>query len=429
MNRAFRVLAAVFPLLCCAQGNAWSATPNPQAKTQAKAEPIKESAFTGATVREKVRLRLQPDLNAKVIKDLGRGELMLIVGEDNGFYRVKPDPDQRAYVYTKYVNNGKISGERVNIRLQPDLESPILIQLATGDQVVATAPPSGNWLEVSMPDPVVFYVAKEYIEKVGDANYLYNIRRNERELRQQTEFASNMSKIELQKPFEEIDLTAARQAFKKALDLSGNKQDKRAHIEQLRQDMEQAYAEKRDAYLSSKTQAPASPSTTSAVASPPTLEEELDAYHTQMSKLDKKLDITSPEAATSLAGKDAATQPKADRVMEAMINRWSPVEGAYFKAWADKKGVKKASLDDFYADQRQQGISLQGVLQPYLGQVKNRPGDFLLVETESRRPLAYLYSTQINLAADVGREVTIVGIPRNNNHFAYPAYYVLEVEK
>lgn len=435
MVRAFRrLLTAVFPLLCCSEGNAWPAAQS-QAKAQAKVEPAKESAFTGATVREKVRLRLQPDLNAKVIKDLGRGDLLVIIGEESSFYRVKPDPDQKAYVYTKYINDGKISGERVNIRLQPDLESPILVQLATGDKVVVTAPPSGSWQEIAMPESVVFFVAKEYVERVGDANYLPNLRREERELRQQTEFASNVSKIELLKPFEKIDLTNARKAFKRALDMSGNNKDKRAHIEQLQKDMEQAYAEKREAYLSLKAQTPAPPPASSSVTATNslTLEEELDAYHTQMSKLDKKLEVTSPEAAASLSDKNAATttpQQEVNRSSEPLVDRWSLIEGTYFAAWAREKGLKKASSDDFYADQRKQSVSLQGILQPYPGQVKNRPGDFILIEPASKRPIAYLYSTKVNLALAVGKEVTVIGIQRNNNNFAYPAYYVLlAVEK
>jgi len=428
MNRMFRVLTAAFPLVCCAQGNVWAAH-GPQTKTQIKAAPVKaapvrETAFTGATVREKVRLRLQPDLNAKVVKDLGRGELLLIVGEDNSFYRVKPDFDQRAYVYAKYVNDGKISGERVNVRLQPDLESPILIQMATGDQVVATAPASGNWLEITIPDSVVFYVAKEYVEKVGDANYLSNLRKEERELRHQTELATSMGKMELQKPFETIDLTAPRQAFKRALNLSGNKSDKRAHVEQLLQDMEHAYAEKREAHLSSIPPKPISapvPGNSAAGASL-TLEQELNAYHTKINKLDEKLN--SPTA-----DKDVALQRETTQSMGETLDRWAPVEGAYLVSWADRKGLNQASFDEFYAEQRQNSRTLQGIIQPYSGQVKNRPGDFILVATDTRKPLAYLYSTQVNLANSAGKQVTLIGIPRNNNQFAYPAYFVLSLEK
>lgn len=436
MNLPFRLLTATFPLLCCAQSNIWAA-PGPQTKAQTKAAPVKETAFTGATVRDKVRLRLQPDLNAKVVKDLGRGEFLLIVGEDNTFYRVKPDSDQKAYVYAKYVNDGKISGDRVNVRLQPDLEAPILVQMATGNQVTATAPPSADgWLEITVPDSVVFYVAKEYVEKVGDANYLANVRKQERELRQQMEFASNMGKTELQKPFESIDLTATRQAFKKALNLTGNQTDKRAHVQQLLQDIEQAYVAKREAYLSSRQQnltpapipkvAPISVPKNSTATVSSALDAELNAYHAKLNQLDEKLNTSSAPT----TDKEAAAQQDTKQSMAETLDRWSPVEGAYLVAWAERKGLSQASFDEFYAEQRQNARLLQGVLQPYSGQEKNKPGDFILIATDNtRRPLAYLYSTQVNLANSAGKVVRVIGLPRNNNQATYPAYFVLSLEK
>ena len=43
-------------------------------------------------------------------------------------------------------------------------------------------------------------------------------------------------------------------------------------------------------------------------------------------------------------------------------------------------------------------------------------------------PVAYLYSTTQNLHSLVGKKVRIIASPRNNNNFAFPAYYVLSVE-
>jgi len=42
--------------------------------------------------------------------------------------------------------------------------------------------------------------------------------------------------------------------------------------------------------------------------------------------------------------------------------------------------------------------------------------------------VAYLYSTQVNLEDFVGKRVTLLVSPRPNNNFAFPAYYVFEVE-
>jgi hypothetical protein len=43
-------------------------------------------------------------------------------------------------------------------------------------------------------------------------------------------------------------------------------------------------------------------------------------------------------------------------------------------------------------------------------------------------PVAYLYSTQVNLNTLLGKQVNLQVSPRYNNNFAFPAYFVLGVE-
>jgi hypothetical protein len=80
----------------------------------------------------------------------------------------------------------------------------------------------------------------------------------------------------------------------------------------------------------------------------------------------------------------------------------------------------------FYAEQKANASVLTGTVEAYPNPVKNRPGDFILKGSEA--PIAYLYSTAINLEKYVGKQVTILAAPRPNNHFAFPAYFVLNVE-
>ena len=66
------------------------------------------------------------------------------------------------------------------------------------------------------------------------------------------------------------------------------------------------------------------------------------------------------------------------------------------------------------------------MIEPYTYSVKEKPGDFILRSGES--PIAYLYSTHIDLEKWVGKSVTVMTSPRPNNHFAFPAFFVLSVE-
>ena len=83
---------------------------------------------------------------------------------------------------------------------------------------------------------------------------------------------------------------------------------------------------------------------------------------------------------------------------------------------------------DFYAEEKLQAVALKGMIEAYEKPIKNKPGDYVLINTFTNLPIAYLYSTSVNLQEHVGQEVTLIAAPRSNHHFAYPAYFVLSVE-
>jgi hypothetical protein len=60
--------------------------------------------------------------------------------------------------------------------------------------------------------------------------------------------------------------------------------------------------------------------------------------------------------------------------------------------------------------------------------MKNKPGDYMLVSQATHAPIAYLYSTKVDLQHNVGQQVTIYGIKRPNYNFAFPAYFVVIAE-
>ena len=105
------------------------------------------------------------------------------------------------------------------------------------------------------------------------------------------------------------------------------------------------------------------------------------------------------------------------------MNYWTTAENTFYSSWSEHNENK--SMNDFYAEQKNEAITLQGVLEPYHSSVKSKPGDFVLVNQSSHLPIAYLYSTQVNLDSYVGKEVSVIVSSRPNRHFAFPAYFVL----
>jgi hypothetical protein len=103
---------------------------------------------------------------------------------------------------------------------------------------------------------------------------------------------------------------------------------------------------------------------------------------------------------------------------------WEPIEEAMYLSWSSMHHAK--TMDDFYADQKMKSKTVSGILESYREPVKNKPGNFVLKDNDIT--LAYVYSTHVNLEDFVGKRVNLIVSSRPNNSFAFPAYYVLEVE-
>lgn len=103
---------------------------------------------------------------------------------------------------------------------------------------------------------------------------------------------------------------------------------------------------------------------------------------------------------------------------------WNTLEESLYLSWTAFHTGKK--IEDFYAEQKANASVLKGKIETYLDTIKDRPGDFLLSHSDGS--YSYLYSTQVNLTEYVGKTVSVLASPRPNNHFAFPAYFVLTVE-
>jgi hypothetical protein len=89
---------------------------------------------------------------------------------------------------------------------------------------------------------------------------------------------------------------------------------------------------------------------------------------------------------------------------------------------------KAASKEAFYADALKTAEDIAGQLVPYDRPVRNRPGDFMLVDGKTKVPVAYLYSCTVDLRPLAGQVVHLSVVPRPNHQFALPAYVVLDVQ-
>lgn len=405
-------------------------------------------AFTGKIGRSKVRLRSQPNVDSEIIRELGRHEMLLIVGEHGDFYAVQAPSNIKAYVFRTFILENTVEGRRVNVRLKPDTESPVIAQLNAGDKVKGTVcAGNGKWMEIDPPASVKFYVAKEFVERAGDAHYLARIEKQRDDANRQLSTLSLMSQSELRKPFDESNVDSIVASLDK---LIGSNIECAVEIErakELKQLVKDAYTQKRISHLEAKahTQDRSLSQKNAELAS------QIESYQSKLRDLEHKLiqpavataaEESSETKSASVAVNATPTEKSAQTIaaveektilpnstsrntlMTDKMAVWEPVEQAYFEEWIHDQN-QDGSWAEFYSAESARGIPLKGIVEPYSKPIKNKPGDYVLVNQENKIPIAFIYSTKLNLQELIGQEVTVVGIPRPNNNFAYPAYYAL----
>lgn len=374
--------------------------------------------YTGKITKNKVRMRLQPALDAPVFGELNSNDLVVVVGDaDDDFYTVMPPNDVKAYVYRTFILDNVIEGNRVNARLKPDLDAPVVAQLNSGDRVDGIVYPSNNkWMEIKLPASARFYIAKEYISKAGDASLKSRLEKKHEIAVQLLKNAEIAAHEEMQKPFNQINLNTAKLNYEHLIKDFSESPDIVSKAKESLSALLDAYMAKKIAFLETQSQ-----NSTTTQEMNKKLATELQAQKSKVSQLEQQLEKNK-------RAQPPVQQPNGNKASQlpAHMSAWIPAEESIMAIWSEKTG--NHSPKDFYEDQKKESFTLKGIIDTYNRPVKNKPGDYMLIGAASKLPIAFLYSTTVNLQDYVGHEVTVLVISRPNNHFAFPAYYVLQVE-
>lgn len=372
--------------------------------------------FTGKVTRNKVRIRLLPTFDSLVLREVNRNDMIVVLGETADFYDVEPPKDTKAYVFRTFVLDNVVEGTKVNVRLKPDLEAPIVGQLHSGDRVEGVVDgASPKWLEIPIPKTARFYVAKEYVEKVGDIGMLGRLEKRREDANRFLNTTYALSEAEMRKPFNEMNIDGVISNYKKAIQEYKDLPEVSNRASSLLASLQENFTQKKISFLESQTNYASS----HLEEKNKTLSEKLQAYQEKLSYLEQQLQYNKGNKSGDNA-KDNSEQ------FPLNISTWIPVEQALFQKWAGE--TMNNDMDAFYAEQQQDAFTLSGLIEPYNRPVKNKPGDYVLVNAHSKLPVAFLYSTKVNLQNYVGHEIKVIVAPRPNNQYAFPAYFVLTVE-
>lgn len=357
-----------------------------------KTPEVSVNPFTGKIKGRKVRMRLRPDLDSRVIKELSKNELVTIVGEKGNFWAVQPPATTKAYVFRSFVLDNVIEGSKVNVRIEPSMDAPIVAHLTSGDKIEnpTISPINSKWLEITPPATTRFYIAKEYVEYAGGPEVKVQRDKKQHSAEQLLDATTLLSKAELRKSFEEIDFDRVVQGYTTIIADFNEFPELVTHSKEALASFQESYLQKRISHLES---------------------EPVEDY------------VVSDVKKASKKGA-AAEMPESVAKMTDKMKLWEPLEEALYLSWANVNHNK--TKRSYYEEQRLASVEISGIVEPYTTPVKNKPGDFILRDKDI--PIGYVYSTQVDLQNLVGKHVKIVATPRPNNNFAFPAYYVLSAE-
>lgn len=362
-------------------------------KVVEKTPEINVNPFTGKIKARKVRMRLKPDLDSRIIKEVSKNEFVTVIGEKGDFWAVQAPNNTKAYVFRSFILDNVVEGNHVNVRLEPSLDAPVIAHLNSGDSIHNPSVSAINpkWVEIAPPEGTRFYIAKEYVDYAGGPEVKAKMDKRLQTAEQLLDGSALLSKAELKKPFEEIDFDRVVKGYHAVINDFSEFSD-------LVEQSKEALASFQEDYLQKKI---------SHVEAQEALQYAAEAEKASRDSAVKALDPFSHVA-----------------MITDKMRIWEPLEEALYLSWSNINDNK--ALRDYYEEQKLAAVEISGIIEPYTTPVKSKPGDFILRENDI--PVGYIYSTQVNLQNLVGTHVKLVAAPRPNNNFAFPAYYVLAVE-
>lgn len=407
------LLSAFVIFVPIGKGTAVFATDSEVPQT-AQAPSVPFEAFTGKVIKNKVRLRQQPNLEAPVIRELNQGDLLIIVGESDDFYAVQPPADVKGYVFRTYILDNVVEANRVNVRIAPDVDAAVIAQLSTGDHVTGVISPLNNkWLEIVPPTSSRFYIAKDYIQKMGNTAFLSTFERRRDEVNQLLNSTYVVSQAELQKSFPEINLNGVYSNYNKIISEYTDFPEQVAKSREMMTVLQENYLQKKLSFLEAKSNM---------------VHSDWENKNTELNQQVKNQQQKLTQLEQQLQNNKGFIRSTVDNSgLSQKMAAWIPAEQNLYQAWAQQH--ENASMEEFYRAQRDEAVTLTGVVEPYIRVIKNKPGDYMLVNPANNQVVAYIYSTQFDLQEKVGQNVTLKAVPRPNNNFAFPAYFIFSVEQ
>jgi len=113
---------------------------------------------------DRVSLRAEPEVNSVLLDRAMLGDLLTL--KDNSeeeWVGVAPPDGMDAWVYSEFIDKGKVVPSLLNIRSGPSLSHSVIGVVQRGD-VVTVRGEADAWLRIAPPDETVVWISRKYVE-------------------------------------------------------------------------------------------------------------------------------------------------------------------------------------------------------------------------------------------------------------------------
>ena len=280
-------------------------------------------------------MRVQPDVDSRIVQEMNKNDLLTIVGEINDFWVVEAPSNLKAYVFRSFILDNVVEGNRVNVRLEPNLDAPVIAHLNAGDEVDGIVSARNNkWMEISTPAGTRFYVAKQFVEYAGGPEVKVQHENRCAAIEQLFDATSTLSQVEVRKPFEEIDFERVTKGFNTII---SSYTDFPEYVEQAKDALalfQEVYLQKQIAFNESKPV--------------------------------EKAPLNEEKIAVEIANVYGQITDK--------MRMWEPVEESLYLSWQNMNDNR--SLSHFYEEQKLTAVAITGILESYNSPVKKQARRF-----------------------------------------------------
>jgi len=354
-------------------------------------------SFTGKVKEDHTKMRISPNLGSLIVKELSQGQFVLVRNEKGKFYEIDSPEGVKTYIFGSFVLDGTVAGNKVNVRIEPDLHAAVVAVMHSDDKVTGASVCQKNsrWLEIDPPEQVRFYIEKGSVMNVGGIDKIGLLQAKKRTLKERIQNAESLSNRELCKSFEQIDVEKISDTWLSIIKQAIDFPELAEYAQRSLHGCQESCLQKRVAYLEAK-----------------------------ISHLRDRTDVEATENIANQKGFFEEAENERSFIHDSLKDKeWEKVEENLYATWSMKH--YKKTMEDYYASQKSESQTISGFLDSFDDEIKNKPGNYIL--RDRNMPVGYVYSTFVDLEKYKGTYVTLFVSSRPNNGFAIPAYFVLSV--